>query len=241
MKLRAVLFDVYGTLLEVLPPAEDADARWQALVASLPGPGPGPALTRAEFLAACHTVIARHHHAARTRGIACPEVQWPGVVGEVLPGFRQLPRVRQDDFVIRQVQTVHQTHLSPGVADLLKTLQARGLPLGIVSNSQAYTRTELADAMAPHGLHLGLFEPELCFWSFEHGFSKPDPHVFRVLEARLSARGVHPNETLMVGDRADNDIEPAHGVGWHAWLHVSGRTTWSQLAEWVNTTFLGAS
>ena len=58
-----------------------------------------------------------------------------------------------------------------------------------------------------------MFDPELRFWSFENGFSKPDPHVFRILTARLEARGISPSETLMVGDRFDNDIEPARAHG----------------------------
>lgn len=31
MNIRAIIFDLYGTLLEVGPPPPDADARWQSL------------------------------------------------------------------------------------------------------------------------------------------------------------------------------------------------------------------
>ena len=50
-----------------------------------------------------------------------------------------------------------------------------------------------------------------------HGFSKPDPHVFRLLSARLQARGIAAGDTLMVGDRLDNDIAPARAQGWRTW------------------------
>ena len=35
MNIRAVIFDIYGTLLEVGPPPPDADARWQRLCRDL--------------------------------------------------------------------------------------------------------------------------------------------------------------------------------------------------------------
>ena len=35
MNIRAIIFDIYGTLLEVGPPPPDADARWQRLFADL--------------------------------------------------------------------------------------------------------------------------------------------------------------------------------------------------------------
>ena len=61
---------------------------------------------------------------------------------------------------------------------------------------------------------MDLFERDLCVLSFEHGFSKPDPHVFRILTARLLAGGIRPGETLMVGDRLDNDILPEAAQEW---------------------------
>jgi hypothetical protein len=75
-------------------------------------------------------------------------------------------------------------------------------------------------ALQGAGLNLSQFDREVRFWSFENGFSKPDPHVFRILTARLEARGIRPAETLMVGDRLDNDIEPAQAFGWQTWQLV---------------------
>ena len=123
----------------------------------------------------------------------------------------------RDEFLVRQVQASRTIELTAGTAALLRWLRERGLPLGIVSNAQAYTWRELELALAVHGLDLSLFERELCFLSFEHGFSKPDPHVFRILTARLEARGIRPAEILMVGDRLDNDIAPAQAHGWRVW------------------------
>ncbi len=212
MNIRAVIFDVYGTLLEVGPPPPNAEDHWQALCRNMLHTS--APVSRLNFFAASSKVIARHHKAARERGIPWPEVHWPTVVAEVLPELAQLPRHDQEEFFFRQIQTGHTTRLTEETATTLRTLLEGPALLGIASNAQAYTLRELGEALAQHGLGMALFEPDLCFWSFQHGFSKPDPHVFRILSARLAERGILPHETLMVGDRLDNDIAPALAHGW---------------------------
>jgi FMN phosphatase YigB (HAD superfamily) len=194
-----------------------------------------PRLSRLEFSVASSRVIARHHEAARARGVPWPEVHWPSVVAEVLPELTRLPRPAQEEFVCRHIQTGHATWLAPGTVETLRGLRERRVLLGIASNAQAYTLGELDDALAPQALGLDLFERDLCFWSFAHGFSKPDPHVFQILTARLAARGIAPHETLMVGDRLDNDLEPARAHGWQAWeVGTAGERDWAGLrARWA--------
>ncbi|HNW07234.1 MAG TPA: HAD family hydrolase [Verrucomicrobiota bacterium] len=216
VNVRAVIFDVYGTLLEIGPPPVDADARWQQLFQEmLHAP---PLLSRLDFYVASNKLVAKRHEASRARGIAWPEVQWPAVVAEVLPPLRRLPRAKLDEFLYRQIQIGHTPLLSDATVAALRKLKASGCLFGIASNAQAYTLRELEEALVRHGLGMDLFERDLCFWSFEHGFSKPDPHVFQILSTRLEARGISRAEALMVGDRLDNDCEPARAFGWQTWL-----------------------
>ena len=50
------------------------------------------------------------------------------------------------------------------------------------------------------------------------GLEKPDPAMFRWA---LRAAGCRPEEAIMVGDRVDNDIAPARGIGmWTVWVHI---------------------
>jgi putative hydrolase of the HAD superfamily len=230
MNIRAVLFDIYGTLLEVGPPPPDADARWQHLFRDLLHGE--PPLGRLDFAVACNQVIARHHAAARARGIPWPEVHWPSIVTEIVPELTRLSRDDQDEFLHRLIQTGHTTHLTAETADMLRWLRERQCLLGIVSNAQAYTLRELREALATRGLDLSLFERDLCFWSFEQGFSKPDPHVLQILAARLHARGITHDQTLMVGDRPDNDIEPARAFGWQTWHFTPGEPASKGVGSW---------
>jgi putative hydrolase of the HAD superfamily len=215
MNIRAVIFDIYGTLMEVGPATPDPELCWQRLCRDMLHIEPH--LSRLDFSVATGQVISRHHEAARARGIPWPEVHWPSVVAEVLPELAQLPRHDQEEFLFRQIQTGHTTRMTSETAATLRWLKERPCLLGIASNAQAYTLRELQEALGNHGLGMDFFRPELCFWSFEHGFSKPDPHVFQTLTARLARLGISPHETLMVGDRLDNDINPAQAHGWRTW------------------------
>ena len=238
MKVRAVLFDIYGTLFRVgLPPA-DADAQWQRLFEETLGTP--PPLNRLHFAAACSRVVARRHETARARGIPYPEILWPAVVLEVVPQLRRLPAAGFRRFIYQQMQIGRHIELHPGVAPVLRMLRVRNCLLGLVSNAQAYTREELDVHLGRVGLAPDCFRTDLCFFSFEHGFAKPDPHVFQWATIRLESLGIGPAETLMVGDRLDNDIEPARAFGWQTWhLHSQagdGRTggSWEQLRAWLD-------
>jgi len=235
MRLRAAIFDIYGTLLEISPvsQASTIEAAWQALhedcwhtPASLP-------FTR--FAAESQALIAREHAASRALGIGSPEVVWPEIVARVLPALARLPDGERNAFLLRLAGLPRSLRLADGAADVLRRLRGQDVLLGIASNAQAYTRAELSTALEPFGLPLSIFTANLSFWSFEHGFSKPDPHVFRILTARLQAGGIHPSEVLMVGDRLDNDMEPARAFGWRTWhLHPTGNGSWDRLASWLD-------
>lgn len=237
MKIRAAIFDVYGTLLEVSAPPKNADVLWEKLFEKMLGT-PAP-LSRMEFSRLSSQAIARCHAKAKARGIPWPEINWPGVVMEVIPALAQLPSRTRDEFILRQMQLGRTLRLAEHAADCLRQLNEDGVLLGIASNSQAYTLREVDEALSSAGLELSMFDPDLRFWSFENGFSKPDPHVFRILAARLEARGIKPAETLMVGDRLDNDIEPAQAQGFQTWLRsgvssaASPSGNWCRLAEWL--------
>lgn len=215
MNCRAVIFDVYKTLLDVGPPPADAAARWGALWRELLERE--PRLDLAGFAGGCHEAVARDHAATKAAGVPFPEVYWPEVVREVVPEVAALDAAGQAEFAYRQTGLWHTVRLCPPAADTLRELKQSGLLLGIASNAQPYTLRELDETLATAGLSATMFTPALTFWSFAHGFSKPDPHVFRLLTARLRSLGVAPAETLMVGDRLDNDIEPARAQGWRTW------------------------
>lgn len=236
LKIQAVIFDVYRTLLEVLPPPLDAEAQWNDLwTAYISSP---PRLDLERLRTRCEALIAGEHAGALAQGISFPEVNWNRIVLEAVPELARLSAAQQQEFLFRHSQLLRSVRLAAGAAPVLRLLDKRGVLLGIASNAQPYTLRELDEALAAADLTRDLFLPSLCFWSFEHGFSKPDPHVFRILAARLALARVEPPDALMVGDRIDNDIHPSRAQGWQSWhLAPSARApqggSWEDLRAWI--------
>jgi HAD superfamily hydrolase (TIGR01549 family) len=89
---------------------------------------------------------------------------------------------------------------------VLADLRARGLKIGLVSNGAR----DLEEFAAHHAL-----EVDAMVGSRAHGRIKPDPSIF---VAALAALEVAAEETAMVGDSYEDDIEGARALGMRAIL-----------------------
>jgi len=94
-------------------------------------------------------------------------------------------------------------HMYDDVPGVLRALAARGVKVGLISNSHR----SLA-AFEQHFELQGLIAGALS--SAEHGYMKPHPSIF---EAALTLLGVSASESVMVGDSFEHDIEGARRVG----------------------------
>lgn len=90
----------------------------------------------------------------------------------------------------------------PGIKDLLLDLHQH-YRLAIVGNQPQVVR----ECLEQHGM-LGLFDVHAI--SAEMGLRKPD---LRFYLAVLAMAHCQPSETVMVGDRVDNDVFPARALG----------------------------
>lgn len=112
--------------------------------------------------------------------------------------------------------------LRPGIAELLGSVAARDLALGLAANQPADAIERMAGAgIARWFTHLGV--------SGTHGFRKPDVRVF--LDA-CESLAVSPDACVMVGDRIDNDITPARTLGMRTVLFRTGRHAAQQPRAW---------
>ena len=228
MKPRAVICDVYKTLLHVGPPPANPDARWRELGFRFFQKAPDIGLK--EFESASLREIEHLHTESKRRGIAFPEIQWPRVLGKIIPEFETLRHGDKQDFALAQQSLHRHIALAPGAIACCRDLIQAGVPIGIASNAQAYTWHELENAIGEEGMGMDIFDQDLSLWSYQLGFSKPDPYFFQTLSARLLAMGLEPPECLMVGDRLDNDILPARAIGMKTWhLHPEGNGDWFAL------------
>jgi FMN phosphatase YigB (HAD superfamily) len=221
---RAVICDVYRTILDVGPGPMDAERRWAELHSA--AFGEAPLLSLAGLNAGCRAMVERDHAVARRLGVEFPEVVWRDVMRRVLPELGTLSPPGEAEFLDQHMRLERSVSVMNGAVEFLAACRERGILLGIASNAQPYTLRELAEC----GVEIGWFEPDLCVWSFENGFSKPNPHVFRMLSARLAHRSIGASEVLMVGDREDNDVVPARAAGWGTfWFGEEGG--WPEVRE----------
>jgi putative hydrolase of the HAD superfamily len=97
----------------------------------------------------------------------------------------------------------HHFEMYDDVAPVLNELWARGVVLGVISNSH-----RSLDAFCEHFRLDTLVTTAVS--SAVHGYMKPHPSIF---EAALAQAGVRPGEAAMVGDSLKADIEGAIAAG----------------------------
>lgn len=132
-------------------------------------------------------------------------------------GDRELAeRVRRGPFEGRRFE------LREGVSDLLAGLHSDGLLLGLAANQPV----RVLEDLDRHGIGRYFSHREV---TEHHGFRKPDVRLF--LRA-CEGLGVQPAETIMVGDRVDNDIAPARLLGMRTVLLRTGRHIEQQPRSW---------
>jgi putative hydrolase of the HAD superfamily len=223
--IRAVLFDVYGTLFvsgsgDISIASEMSNQ--QALVDALQWVGFSGNLEKAGVKGAewLLQAIQHTHTIGRNKGIAYPEVdirdEWETVLallqrehlieGELTP--EAILRVS-----VEYEYRVNPVWPMPDLRETLEVLQAKQFVLGIVSNAQFYTLLMFPAFLGQPYTDLG-FDPNLCAWSFQLLEAKPSPNLFSsILEHLRRDYGISPQETLYVGNDKLNDIFPAAQLG----------------------------
>ena len=226
--IRAVLFDVYGTLF--ISASGDVGTTKElacelALVEALQAVGVAatdPTGQGVELLAGC---IAASHAESHKAGIESPEVDivavWRQVLGELAPnGVIEPLDARAVDprrLAVEYEARANPCWPMPGIRDCLEHLRGRELLLGIVSNAQFYV-LELFEALLDGPPEVWGFQRDLQFYSYRHGRAKPGTALFEAAVGTLRRRGVAAAEVLYVGNDMLNDVFPARQVGFRTAL-----------------------
>jgi HAD superfamily hydrolase (TIGR01662 family) len=106
--------------------------------------------------------------------------------------------------------------LYPDAADCLRALHDVGYRIGVVGNQPARAEGALADLGLPI---------DLLATSSTWGVHKPDPRFFARIATELD---VPAAEIAYVGDRLDNDVQPAAVAGMQAIFIRRGPWAWIQ-------------
>ena len=228
--IKAVLFDVYGTLLisgtgdigtaSESTPAESLREAFASLGFSH-GPGAGSLALVAQRGVSLFLESIRNAHADRkAAGISHPEVEIRDIWRTVLEGLADATLLEKgcagenvERLAIEYECRVNPVWPMPGLRPLLLSLEERGLVMGIVSNAQFYTPLTFVALCGQSLTELG-FEEDYCSWSYEELTAKPSVCLYEaVLERLKRSAAILPSETLYVGNDMLNDVWAASQAG----------------------------
>jgi putative hydrolase of the HAD superfamily len=207
MDVRAVIFDVNGTLVRILT-EEGMEQVFRSAAHFLSYQG--IELHRYDIR---DLYFGHMKEQLRDSPEEYPEFDavaiWRRIVADHMTDYtRALPAAKLDQmplFLTEMTRGIsrRRLHLYPHVRDVLDTLRER-CPLAVVTDAQrAYARAELHKV----GL-LDYFDPIVI--SGDHGYRKPDPRLFQLA---LDALGVAAEDTLYVGNDMYRDIFGAREIG----------------------------
>ncbi len=193
--IRAVIFDVHGTLLSGDGPMRfdpAADLRIHELLTELGHELKGSPTRLLEL------AVKQQHEESDEE---LPEVDlrqlWAVLLGVEKVSTEWLTELEHARQPLR---------LMPSASETLATLSL--LSLGLLSNAQADTLPALCRELGGDP-----FTADLCVFSYEHGIAKPSIRLFEFLVDRLAVRGIAPDAALMVGNDPLHDIAPAKAIG----------------------------
>lgn len=205
MKFRAVIFDLFGTLVGEPTPSYHIVAGKMAAILGIGIEAMNEAWGKTSLqrtVGGFRTIEDNISFVCRKLGVeASPEK------------IREAERVRYD-FVFETLDAPR-----PGVLDVLSALRNRGLKTGLISNCSA--DTPLAWEASP-------FPPffDVAVFSSSVGMKKPDLEIYLLAADRLA---VGPGDCLYIGDGGSRELPGALRAGMHpvkiarAYLEESGR------------------
>ena len=234
--IRAVLFDVYGTLFQsgvgdISLAEDDRGNKREALIReAIEAAGFKLLDLKSPIAELFHDTIHAEQDIRRQQGIDYPEVDilgvWEDLVGQ-LEAY-ELIRGRATRSSLQSLSVHYEARVNPaapmpGLEETLEGLLDKNLNLGIVSNAQCYTPMLFEAFLDGTPPDVG-FEDMLCIWSFEHSVAKPSTRLFEIAAERLQAiDGIEPKETLYIGNDMRNDVMPAARLGYKSALFAGDK------------------
>ena len=203
MKYKDLIFDLYGTLVDIH--TEENDAVWEktAIFFGFYGAHYTGAELKAAFLAAM-----QQRQVAAGQNYECfPDIPFEQVLAQL---FREKGVEGEADrlgFQVAQlfrISSMEYIRLYPHVRETLEILRKRGHRLWLLSNAQrGFTAYELR--------HLGLQDQfDGIYISSDYGCRKPDS---RFLGALMQEQGLDPANCIMIGNDRETDIAGAKQAG----------------------------
>ena len=233
-EIKAVLFDIYGTLFiseagdishsqEIsqsgLTPDSDSLNQNRSFIKTFKEYGLNPENLDQEVLNEIKLIyiqeIKKEHKKLISEGFEHPEVLiteiWE-IIMKKLTG-REFPPGEIEKIAVIYESVSNSTCPMPGAEEIIVWLKERGIVTGIISNAQFYTPL-LFDAYFGKGISELGFDTEISCYSYRSGRAKPDPFLFKEAASVMDKKyNIKPFEVLYTGNDMLNDITAAAAAG----------------------------
>jgi len=215
--IKAVIFDVYGTLVISgsgdVGSADDMD-RGEQLSAALSAAGIDQAATGKVTIKTLHDEIRRANQQRLSEACPKPEIEIVDIWRRTLAacGIKSATTEQVNRLAAEYEARANPTWPMPDAAEVLRKLYASGIRLGIVSNAQQFTIPLVEDLAGVFGVD-SVFDPNLCVFSCRYRQAKPAPRLFNVLCGGLQLAGIAPSQAIYVGNDRLNDVWAADRAG----------------------------
>ena len=228
--LKAVLFDLYGTLfiseagdisLAQGISRKDIFAQTFSLCGMEKEAG---AIDPEEFRNLFFEKISEDHRKSRNRGNLTPEVD----IREIWKEALSTAGISADSTMIEKIAVTYEslanrTWPMPGLHDMISAVVSGGYETGIISNAQFYSELLFEAHLGLSASALG-FNPQLCYYSYREKVAKPGRKMFENAADFLEReKGIGRDEAIYIGNDMRNDIWPASLSGFKTCLFAGDR------------------
>jgi putative hydrolase of the HAD superfamily len=209
MSLRAVIFDLGGTLIDWPDYDQDIERRWKLSYDYF------RVMLPQRELPECEVYVRAMREAEKSHWAMVQAVQGSSTPTAVVrDGFQRMGRQASDEEVMTVLDGYGQAlygwaEAFPDSRSTLQALHERGYKIGLLSNTWWAASWHNAEITA-HNLAALL---DTIVYTSDLPHSKPHSYVFYYVAERL---GVRPEECVMVGDRMIDDVSGALSVGMRA-------------------------
>lgn len=226
--VKAIIFDIYGTLLvSASGDIEQAEISGNNLKTAFRNAGVAftdagmendDKLT-ADLLSRFVKLIHQHQERHRNNGKPFPEVDIRKVWADLIEyALTQKILKKETDYDPVKLTFIfellsNQVWPMPGMKEIIRYLNDKDYPLGIVSNAQFYTPVMMnyfLSGKISSDENIRYFDPDLTVFSYRLLKAKPDASVFEPVLNNLKKKyGIPPEEAVFVGNDMYKDIYTA--------------------------------
>jgi FMN phosphatase YigB (HAD superfamily) len=258
--IRAVMWNVYGTLLAipggelwfthptkfVMDVALDKTVQEFKMWASMSRKPGQPA----DYLAQMYGKVLDEQRTIPGGGERFPEVLservWEAIIKKLLQkeycfdaGFFGALNELSQKVAYFFHASLQGTACYDGAAAALRAVKDAGLAQGLLADGQCFTRVQLQRSLSRQDESAKLDElidPDLCVLSCDVRGKKPSERLFKQALAALNQRGIAPGQVLHVGNRMQQDIIPARRMGLRTALFAGDRAAVQATPEQLKDT-----